>query len=356
MFTTENLMKFEVPWSKKEPTAFFRGSATGGGVTLDTNQRLKVSHLHEIWSHIPELNGSKGSSFPYLNAKITGWNLRDKKVADSKMTFIHMDKFDFEGNKGNRVPIYEQSKYKYILYIEGHCAACRYGFMMMLNSVILKVKSRTVADSMWYFPLLRDRYDHIEIKEDFSDLQEKIEWCRTHDAECEQIALNAKRLYDKFVSKDGLLDYLQAMLVEISLHQVNFASFLDADDQWWTKQEMGEDVDEIPAEQCVQKAKQMSIAGNIIPRVGELPLHPTLKAATKEFAKVAALKRYRDSFCCVDMHSRNGKGINSNDPDAAFCYYCKEAKRRANPNYVDPATATASNGESKKVSVLFILL
>jgi len=38
------------------------------------------------------------------------------------------------------VPIYEQSAYKYLLYIDGHCAACRYAFMMRLGSVILKVK------------------------------------------------------------------------------------------------------------------------------------------------------------------------------------------------------------------------
>jgi hypothetical protein len=28
------------------------------------------------------------------------------------------------------------------MYIEGHCAACRYGFMMQLGSVILKVRGR----------------------------------------------------------------------------------------------------------------------------------------------------------------------------------------------------------------------
>lgn len=27
---------------------------------------------------------------------------------------------------------------RYLVYVEGHCAACRYGFMMRLGSVILK--------------------------------------------------------------------------------------------------------------------------------------------------------------------------------------------------------------------------
>lgn len=40
----------------------------------------------------------------------------------------------------NFVPIYEQARYKYLIYVEGHCAACRYSFLMRLGSVILKVR------------------------------------------------------------------------------------------------------------------------------------------------------------------------------------------------------------------------
>ncbi|CAN0434369.1 unnamed protein product [Scytosiphon promiscuus] len=46
--------------------------------------------------------------------------------------------------------------------------------MMRLGSVILKVTSRCVADSMWYFPLLEPWVDHVPVKADLSDLEEKI--------------------------------------------------------------------------------------------------------------------------------------------------------------------------------------
>jgi hypothetical protein len=114
------------------------------------------------------------------------------------------------------VPIYEQSAYKYLLYIDGHCAACRYAFMMRLGSVILKVESRGVADRMWYFPLLRPWVDHVPVAPDLSDLSEKILWCRSHDTECRAIAENAKALYDRFVSKEGVLDYLELFCHEIA--------------------------------------------------------------------------------------------------------------------------------------------
>lgn len=72
--------------------------------------------------------------------------VRDKKIADSPMTFLRSDDFKFTAGKHHFTPIYEQSKYKYLVYVDGHCAACRYGFMMRLGSVILKVAPRQVAD------------------------------------------------------------------------------------------------------------------------------------------------------------------------------------------------------------------
>jgi len=76
-----------------------------------------------------------------LDAAITGWNRRDKKIAGQPMLCLDPKSFPFEGGKKMYVPIYEQSAYKYLLYIDGHCAACRYAFMMRLGSVILKVTS-----------------------------------------------------------------------------------------------------------------------------------------------------------------------------------------------------------------------
>jgi len=212
LFTATNLQKFEKPWEDKRNVAFFRGSATGGGVTCETNQRLNVSRLCHLWEQ-------EGSPYKgYLDAGVVKWNLRDKKIAGDKMTFLKKDSFDF--GLANFTPIYEQSSFKYLLYIEGHCAACRYGFMMCLGSVILKVDSLCVADEMWYFPLLRPYVDHVPVKSDLSDLAEVIEWCRANDDKCREIAANAKKLHDEYISREGILDYMQMVLLEIAKRRV----------------------------------------------------------------------------------------------------------------------------------------
>ena len=186
-------------------TAFFRGTATGGGTTPDNNQRLKTAYYSHIWKDDPV----KGGEEPFLDAAIVGWNLRDKKIADGPMTFLRPSNFGFTAGKHHFTPIYEQSKYKYLVYVDGHCAACRYGFMMRLGSVIIKVLPRQVADRMWYFPILKEYEDHVPVKLDLSDLEEKIQWCRDHDEECKKIGENAMKFYEKYVARSALLDYVQ---------------------------------------------------------------------------------------------------------------------------------------------------
>jgi hypothetical protein len=213
LFTKDNLLKFDCSWESKTPTAFFRGTATGGGITPETNQRLHLAQLSYEWTQ-------RGEVVSKLDAKITGWNSRDKKIAGAKMNFIVPTSLPFKGGKENYVEIYKQSSFKYIIYAEGHCAACRYGFMMLLGSVILKVDSQCVADQLWYFPMLRPWYDHVPVRADLSDLEEKIDWCRANDDQCKEIAKNARCVYDQYISRDGILgEYVHKNLL-YSLHLV----------------------------------------------------------------------------------------------------------------------------------------
>jgi hypothetical protein len=54
LFTEENFVKFKCDWSQKVNTAFFRGTATGGGVTRETNQRLQCSAMSYEWASDPK--------------------------------------------------------------------------------------------------------------------------------------------------------------------------------------------------------------------------------------------------------------------------------------------------------------
>ena len=60
LFTAANLVKFKVPWEDKVPTAFFRGTATGGGVTTATNQRLHIAQVCKNWDNAKTYPGLCG--------------------------------------------------------------------------------------------------------------------------------------------------------------------------------------------------------------------------------------------------------------------------------------------------------
>jgi hypothetical protein len=194
---------FEMDWGKKIPTAVFRGASTGCGVTVETNPRLKASYLSTV---SPVENGYK-----LLDAGITKWNLRPRKIMGNKyLQLIEPNKLSF-GLVSGLTPE-EQSKYKYILNIDGHVTAFRLSLELSIGSVVLLTESKY---RIWYMRYLKAGVHYIPVKNDLSDLFEKIRWCRDNDKECEKIAKNAKMFYDDYLSKNGILDYLQYLFIKI---------------------------------------------------------------------------------------------------------------------------------------------
>ena len=131
-------VEFEMDFSKKKPICVFRGSATGCGITSDTNMRLKVAELSYQWQQ-------EGKDI--LDAKLTGFN-RKPKIFDGQLDEIDVNSFNFKIPKRkkdkpppNFMPLEEQSKHKYILNIDGHVKAFRLGNELRMGSVILLVDS-----------------------------------------------------------------------------------------------------------------------------------------------------------------------------------------------------------------------
>ena len=195
---------FENDWDAKKPTAIFRGSTTGCGVTVDDNMRLRAAYIsHETQ---PDENG-----VPYLDAGISKWNLRPRKLENSNfLETIDIDSLPF--GLASFVSPKEQSAYKYILNIDGHVTAYRLSLELNMGSVVLKVDSPW---KVWYSDLLVPYKHYVPVKHDLSDLIDQIKWCRDNDSKCKQIASNAKEFYNRYLLKDGALDFLQKTLVEL---------------------------------------------------------------------------------------------------------------------------------------------
>lgn len=202
-------------WEDKKSTSgalcVFRGSATGCGITTDTNMRLKAVVQSEQWKQ----EGKSINGNPILDAKLTSWNMKPKIYNGDVFDKIKPNDFtDIKAGKFNYMSLKEQSKHKYILNIDGHVKAFRLGNEMRMGSVILLVDS---PYTLWFQDKLIDKTHYVSINSDLSDLEEKIQWCEDHPQECKQIAQNSMEFHETYLTKQGTYDYFNNVLQDLSL-------------------------------------------------------------------------------------------------------------------------------------------
>lgn len=189
-------------WNNKIPIAVFRGSSTGSGVTTETNIRLKACYMTHLLDK--KYNGKN----PYLDAGINKWNLRFRKLKNNnRLQSIDPNKLPF--SLRNSLTYEEQSKYKYILHLDGHVSAFRLSNELSFGSVILFPESKW---KLWYSHLLKPYVHFVPIHKDLSNLVEQIKWCQSNDDQCKEISQNALKFYEKYLCRESILDYCQHLI------------------------------------------------------------------------------------------------------------------------------------------------
>lgn len=189
-----------VPWKDKIETAIWRGHSTGCALDF-RNPRLLISKINQEWKNDPKLKnyldaGVVSETFKYKTYKASS-NIN--KINLAQLGLVPLEKMDMK----------EQMKYKYILDIEGNASAYRLGYLLSFKSVLLKVDSEY---KMWIDKFLKPNIHYIPIHKDFSNLATMIEWCRTHDKECKEIAENAYKLFKQCFTKKFICKYLSKQL------------------------------------------------------------------------------------------------------------------------------------------------
>lgn len=198
---------FDIKWDDKKAIAVFRGSSTGAGVTIETNQRLNLAYI-----------GINIKNKKYLDVGITKWSIRPKKIInESFLQTIDIKNLPFK--LINKLTPKQQSKYKYIIHVDGHVSALRLSYELSMNCVILIVKSKW---KMWFSDFLIPYKHYIPIKEDLSDIIDIIKWCQNNDNECKKIAKNAKEFYNQYLQKDGVFDYFQKLFIDLKKDMGNY--------------------------------------------------------------------------------------------------------------------------------------
>lgn len=246
--------------------ACFRGSATGAGITAQTNQRLHLATLGAMEEAMePDVD------LRLLDVKIVGANIRHKKMPALSLRFLNLASEEFlrmqkpegdpiwtvispQGEPPNlsderrinawngwyfrslffsqtenksivlntqRVPMDQQALFRYNIYVEGHCAANRFGQLMAMGAIILRVESTCVADKLWFFDLLEKDVHYVSIKSDLSNLFTTIKQLNSDDNKCQALITAARSFYEKHLTSEKLVGYMKFVIKSIGAGGAN---------------------------------------------------------------------------------------------------------------------------------------
>lgn len=212
------------------------------------NHKLKISYLFGDITHIPEnpsfvksrpiSEDNENSVLMKLNAVRHFIFVDDKKAFEEKKDMLvwrgkayrdHRQEFlkEFHNHplcnvgqtntKGDldvtwqkeKLSLEEQLEYKFILAIEGNDVASNLKWAMSSNSLVMMTKPKYET---WFMEgLLKENFHYVLLKDDYSDLEEKILYYSEHIDEANKIIANAHEYIEQF--KDEKSEKLISLLV-----------------------------------------------------------------------------------------------------------------------------------------------
>jgi len=187
-------------WESRQEVAFWRGASTG--MLIETKMTKE-----EIMKRAGRFKLAKLSmSHPDLiDAGITNYvQIAPEYLDDIKKEFGIKDHVDYTGHL----------RYKYLISVDGNsCSWFRLPFILFSGSVLFKQESESVQ---WFYKDLIPNYHYVPIKNDLSDLVEKIEWARKNDDLMKNISINAMKFFDEHLTLDTIYHSISKIFKEYS--------------------------------------------------------------------------------------------------------------------------------------------
>jgi hypothetical protein len=165
----KNLYSDDIKWHQKLTTCVWRGTPTG---------------IHQDSSSLPHEWKNLRMKFCY----------KYREKYDVGIT-CNWDKWDATYIKPN-LTIKEMLKYKYQISIPGNDKDSGLNWKLASNSLVLMAKP--TIESWLMEGLLQPYVHYIPLKDDYSDLDDIINWCRNNDNKCQEIVRNANTFMKQF--------------------------------------------------------------------------------------------------------------------------------------------------------------
>jgi hypothetical protein len=162
----DDVNNFDIPFDKKNNKIIWRGKTTG-------NKR--VNFVEKYQNHQNQ----------HIDIKFS--NLCQNVIDNNYILSI--------------LSIKEQLQSKFLISIEGNDVATNLKWILYSNSVVIMSKP-TVCSWIMEDKLISGTH-YIEIKSDYSDLEEKYKWCLNNLEKCKKVAEAGKKYIEQFLNQEN---------------------------------------------------------------------------------------------------------------------------------------------------------
>ena len=189
------------PFKNKKPNAMWRGTTTGKADIDD--------------------NGNATNTRPGNRFDLIDNNFNKRNDIDIGFSFIHRERFNkkyIKMVKGRTTPS-RIADNKYIISVEGNDKDSGINWKLRMNSVVMMPKP-TIASWLMEDKLVPGVH-YVQLKSDFTDLRDKIDWCNDNQDKCEEIIHNAHTYMNQFLDQEQEM-HIERQVVLKALDKISY--------------------------------------------------------------------------------------------------------------------------------------
>eukprot|EP00927_Polykrikos_kofoidii_P060982 TRINITY_DN55875_c0_g1_i1.p1 TRINITY_DN55875_c0_g1~~TRINITY_DN55875_c0_g1_i1.p1 ORF type:complete len:617 (+),score=93.51 TRINITY_DN55875_c0_g1_i1:150-2000(+) len=205
----------QTPWEQRHPTLFWRGSDTGCILPNDACGSANGGRVG--FCSCADWDGLTWTSFPRSRLVLASMLMPRRINARYTKDVVHRvaaTAYDTAGLWVDQiVPPEAHVDYRYLMYVDGTSFSDRLYWLMLSGSTIFRASSRL---RVWLDAVLRPWEHYVPVREDLTDLVDRLDWAREHEMQAVAIGENGSNTASEMLSIEANLFYLYHVLLRIA--------------------------------------------------------------------------------------------------------------------------------------------